>query len=92
MINNGLYDRYAIDKLTIGEVYALLTDSRYSMFFVVYVDEGYRRYRLPSFKDFQHFTNYMHASRFRVVDGGIDSSSFVVEDGDYIDCYKKKPY
>jgi hypothetical protein len=81
------FDRFVMDELSVGELYNILSDSKYVLRLCVYSGDFETRYVIPKFGSYDEYIAYLSSGDVQKVDHGMDSGSFNIYNCDYIDCY-----
>jgi hypothetical protein len=86
-----MYKRYDLKNMSVGDLYNILTDDRFDIFFCCIERSGVLyRYRIPKISDLSDLQKMFERNSLRRFESGLNSDEINVFDSDFIDCYIKK--
>lgn len=84
------YRRFSTEEMTLDDLFELLTDDRYDLFFCVFIKNNQPyRYKLPEIKNIQDLEKMINNNLLKKFEPGVNSGDVNVLEADYIDCYFK---
>lgn len=88
VIENEKFIRFKIDDFNVLELYNVLMDRSFVIFFLVFDDEyGIKRQKISKINNFDDFTKILNNS-LKSSESGINSSDLCISEATFIDCYK----
>lgn len=86
------FDRYNFQELSIEELYYLLIDKTYDLFFIGFKEDRYlHRFKLKKIKTKEEFLELFKNNSFNLTVIGLNSGEIDIKNASYIDCYLKYP-
>lgn len=86
------FNRVNINNITVIDLYHILKDPRYDLFFCCIERGGVLyRYKLPNINNISDLQKIFERNSLRRFESGLNSDEINVFEADFIDCYIKLP-